>query len=205
MIITISFLSGELRELEVPSSISCVYNVKAIMCDEFKELQEYEPQNIYLYDRDNKEMDRFDKVVDGEIYRALIVQDKRYVIDLDDEFTHVYCKNIDDDTDVRLLKDNEIKLIHETDNIEYFFNMKRFKKAWFQEENFFKRYGYVLRNINNKDTDSVYINPHPLPSDDDDEDNYRIEERTLNCLRYIFSGIRHLRIVYDVICTHKEL
>jgi hypothetical protein len=190
MIIILSFLSGELRELEISNDTTCVYHVKSILSDDlYNEGIEKEPDLIRLYDN-TRELDRLDTVMDQNVYRVVIDDYLHYLIFLQDDEENntqtLYLKNIDT-SEEKSLSDKDISKLS-MERTLYSIDLESFIKSWFSpvSDLFFNRHSYDLRDDN---VISLYLSEEEFGSDNDEnweENDQRVLDRTKECLHYIF-------------------
>ncbi len=205
MIITLCFLSGDLQELQVGEDISLVYNVKALISDEFylKDNMEIDTDLIHLYEYDEhnehnehneyNELDDNQSVVDGKMYRVIINTLTRYLIYLNNDI--VYRQEIGNENKSNL-SDYELSEVCQTKTAHYFFDLKSFQKSWFNGESFFERFGFELRE--DGDDEGLYPSENEWDMDDEWEaDDSRVKWRTLECLRKIFRRIENLTLLEE--------
>ena len=203
MIIILCFLTGELRELEVPESISRVYNVKSMINDFLLNENENNKKkndndyiiSMYEYKNvENIEMDDYDSVKDGQTYRVFISTLECYVVYMRDGNAYVRKKSDRKNINDRCLSREEISQLTENKATQYYFDMKTFQESWFDGSQFFESYGYSFDL--EEDSENEY--------DDYEEncwDDPVVFSYTKEYLEHIFNKIQK---IVDIALIHEQ-
>jgi hypothetical protein len=205
MIIKLCFLSGEIHEMEVPDTISRIYNAKCLLCDKLyiENGEEREPSLVHFYKYNNEENEKENEneneneiddtsiVNDGEMYRVVIENYECYVIYLRND--QIYRRKKEDKKSVNdeMLSREDISSLVETKSVQYYFDLKTFQKSWFNGNVFFSSYGYSLESLES------------LINENHDNDQYVVVYRdewnaievfsyTKQCLSCIFRTIQNI-------------
>lgn len=197
--ITVSFLSGEIVQFDDLFDGATIYNLKRTICDWLieKDGKEIDISLVHLYDFETNEECFYSQPLphpsepdEHKIYKVFIGQYQRRIIYLKNGIVRYHLENeprCDSDTEIK-----SVETLCDEHNILHYFDCNSFTSSWKEDHSFFHQHGYSLRDEND-----YYIYPYEseyeYEDDEDDEENwdeYKIENRTRECLSSIFKKLK---------------